>query len=131
MDVLVNVHSVFRWVVLIVAIGAIVLALLSAVRSRPWDRVAERFSFFYPLAMDIQVLIGLVVWVLGSRWTGDTFLGWIHPALMLAAVGLAHVGRARSERAPGDAAKGQQAAIFFGLSLLVVLVAIPTASWPL
>lgn len=131
MGLLVDIHSIFRWVVLFVAADAIVLAFLSAIGSRKWDALTERFSFFFPLVMDIQVLLGLVVWVLGSRWTGDTFLGWIHPALMLGAVGLAHIGRTRSERADSPQAKGRQVAIFFGLSLLVVLVAIPTGSWPL
>ena len=131
MDILVDIHSVFRWVVLIVALVAIAFAVLAAAGSRPWDRLAERLSFFFPLAMDIQAAIGLVVWVLGSRWSGDTFLGWIHPGLMLAAVGLAHVGHARSDRAEGSKAKGLQAAIFFDLSLLLVLLAIPVASWPL
>ncbi len=131
MDLLVDVHSIFRWVILLVALAAIAFAVLAATGARPWDRVAERLSFFFPLTMDIQLLIGLAVWVLGSRWAGDTFLGWIHPGLMLAAVGLAHAGRARSERAEGSKAKGLQAAIFFDLSLLLALVAIPTASWPL
>jgi len=131
MDILVDIHSIFRWVVLLVALAAIAFAVLAATGSRPWDRVAERLSFFFPLAMDIQVAIGLIVWVLGSRWTGDTFLGWIHPGMMLAAVGLAHVGQARSDRAEGSKAKGLQAAIFFDLSLLLVLLAIPTGSWPL
>lgn len=131
MDLLVDLHSVFRWVVLLVALAAVAFAVLAATGARPWDRVAERLSFFFPLAMDIQALIGLVVWVLGSAWAGDTFLGWIHPGLMLAAVGLAHVGRVRSERAEGSKAKGRQATLFFDLSLLLALVAIPTASWPL
>ena len=131
MDILVDIHSVFRWVVLIVALAAIAFAVLAATGSRPWDRVAERFSFFFPLAMDIQAAIGLIVWALGSRWSGDTFLGWIHPAMMLAAVGLAHVGHARSDRAEGSKAKGLQAAIYFDLSLLLVLLAIPVSSWPL
>ncbi|MEO6458483.1 MAG: hypothetical protein ABIO92_09485 [Chloroflexia bacterium] len=131
MDLLVDLHSVFRWVVLLVALAAIAFAVLAATGARPWDRVAERLSFFFPLTMDIQALIGLVVWVLGSGWAGDTFLGWIHPGLMLAAIGLAHVGRARSEKAEGSKAKGRQATLFFDLSLLMVLVAIPTASWPL
>jgi len=131
MELLADIHSVFRWVVLFIAADALVFAILSATGSRPWDALPERFSFFFPLAMDIQAFIGLAVWVLGARWSGDTFLGWIHPALMLGAVGLAHVGRSRSERADGPRAKGRQAVIFFALSLLVVLLAIPTGSWPL
>lgn len=131
MEWLETVHSLWRYVVLLTALGAIALALLAMSGSRTWDGVSDRTSFFFTLAMDIQVLIGIGVWVLTEWPRGDTFLTWIHPGLMVAAVGLAHVGRVRSERGNSSRVQGRQALTFFGLSLLLVLVAIPLASWPL
>ncbi|MEO8284871.1 MAG: hypothetical protein ABI670_00345 [Chloroflexota bacterium] len=131
MEWLVNVHSVWRWVVLLLALGAIVLALLSAYGGRPWDSLSDRLSLFFTISMDIQLLIGAAVWVTESRWTGDVVLAWIHPLAMIVAVALAHIGRSRSDRASGDANKGRQAALFFIVSLLVVLIAIPLGSWPI
>jgi hypothetical protein len=82
--------------------------------------------------MDIQLLIGIVVWIGQQRWDGkEPFLSFIHPLLMIVAVALAHVGRARSDRADGSRVKGQQASIFFILSFIVIVVAIPIANWPL
>jgi hypothetical protein len=130
MEMLVEIHSVLRWVVLVVGVGALVLAGLAATGTRPWDRVADRAAFFFPLAMDVQALVGIVLWVLGQRWT-TVYLGWIHPLAMIAALGLAHAGRARSERADASRDRGRQAVIFFGASLVVVLLAIPLYSWPL
>lgn len=130
-DWLVQFHSVFRWVVLLLALAAIVLAVLSATGSRPWDALSDRLSLFFTIALDVQVLVGLVLWVLESRWQGsDAALSWLHPILMLGAVALAHVGRARSDRVGGSVNKGRQAAVFFGLSLMVVLAGIPLNSWP-
>ncbi|HUP27367.1 MAG TPA: hypothetical protein VM409_02955, partial [Chloroflexia bacterium] len=128
MEALLTAHSVFRWVVILVAVAALGIAWMSSAGSRPWDGTSDRLTMLFPIAMDIQVLIGLLVWIFGQHWTGDTFVGWIHPALMLAAVGLSHVGRARSERMPGAKEKARQALLFFGLALLVVLVAIPLNS---
>jgi hypothetical protein len=125
-------HSIFRWVVLLAALGAIALSVMSATGSRPWDSLSDRLSLAFTVAMDVQLLIGVALWLAEQRWSiGDTFLTWFHPLLMIAAVGLAHVGRARSDRAEGDKARGTAATMFFGASLLVVLVAIPLYAWHL
>ena len=125
-------HSIFRWVVLLTAIGAVALSALAASGSRPWDALSDRFSLFFTIAMDIQLLIGLVLWVVEQRWSiSDTFLTWLHPLLMIAAVGLAHVGRVRADRSEGDRQRGTVASLFFGASLIVVVLAIPLSAWPL
>lgn len=129
-DWLINIHSVFRWVVLLAALGAISLAVMSARGGRPWDALSDRLSLIFTITMDIQLLIGIVLWVMEQRWTGDAVLSFLHPLAMLVAVGLAHVGRVRSDRASGASARGTQAALFFALSLIVVVAAIPLYSWP-
>lgn len=132
MELVVTLHDIFRWVVLLVGLGAIVLSVMSATGARPWDGLSDRLSFFFTLAMDIQFLIGAVLWIGQQRWDGaNKFLSFIHPLVMIVAVVLAHVGRSRSDSAAEPRAKGQQAAIFFILSFVVILVAIPIAAWPL
>jgi hypothetical protein len=132
MEVIVTLHSIWRWVVLLVGLGAIALAVMAATGARPWDGVSDRLSFFFTLALDIQLLIGIVVWVGQQRWDGtDSFLSFIHPLLMVVAVALAHVGRRRSDGAEGPRNKGRLAAMFFILSFLVIIVAIPIGAWPL
>lgn len=132
LDLLVTIHSVFRWVVLLTAVLAIAVALMSATGTRRWGVVGDRSSLFFTIAMDVQFLIGLLVWVLEQRWQGDVGLGWLHPLAMLVAVALAHVGRARADlgRHATSTDKGRQGAIFFTASLLVILIAIPLNSWP-
>jgi hypothetical protein len=50
-----------------------------------------------------------------------------HVLLMIVALILIHVGRATSKRAEEARGKHKRAAIFFGLALLAILIAIP---WP-
>lgn len=131
LEVILNFHSIFRWVVLLIAIAAIVLAALSATGSRPWDVLTDRLSLAFTIVMDIQFLIGIVLWVAEQRWSiNDPWLTWAHPLLMFAAVALAHVGRELADKAVGDRARGTTAALFFGASLLVILIAIPLRAWP-
>jgi hypothetical protein len=131
MEILVTIHDIWRYAVLIAAVGALALSLMAYLASREWDALTDRFSLFFTIAMDIQVLIGILVWVTDERARSDTFLAWIHPGLMLLAAGLAHAGRVFSERLQGSKAKGGTAAAMFAGSLLLVLLAIPLSSWPL
>jgi hypothetical protein len=50
---------------------------------------------------------------------------------MLGAVALAHIGRTRAERAATDRDRGRQTALFFAVSFVVILIAIPLGSWPI
>ena len=80
MEWLVTFHSIFRWVVLLVAVGAIVLAVMSSMGSRPWDGTSDRLSLFFTIAMDIQFLIGAILWIVQSRWDGaDPLLSFCAP----------------------------------------------------
>jgi len=130
MEWVVTLHSYWRWVVLLLGLAAIVLALMSAFGSRPWDSTSDRVSLFFTIAMDIQLLIGIVVWISEQAWSKDVVIGWLHPLAMIGAVALAHVGRVRADRAASDHDKGRQAALFFVLSFVVILIAIPLGSWP-
>ena len=131
MEFLVTIHDVWRYAVLVAAVGALALAALAYTGSRGWDPLTDRFSLFFTIAMDIQVMIGILVWLTDEKARSDAFLAWIHPGAMLVAAGLAHVGRVLAERAEGSRARGGRAAAFFAASLLLALVAIPLNSWPL
>ena len=130
MEWIATLHSYWRWVVLVVGVAAIMLSLLAMTGNRPWDTLTDRLALLFTIALDIQVLIGIAVWITEQRWTGDLFLGYIHPLLMVGAVALAHVGRARADRATDSKVKGRLAAFFFLASFVVILVAIPIGSWP-
>jgi len=130
MDWLAELHSIWRYAVLIAGLGALIFGFMAMTGARPWDALTERRSAIFPIVMDVQLLIGLAVWFFTSWPRADTYLAWIHPGLMILAIGLAHAGRALSEREGDSNAKGLRAAIFFGASLFIVVIAIPFASWP-
>lgn len=80
--------------------------------------------------LDLQVTLGIVMYAVGSYW--DSGLGairlYVHPAVMLAGLGIAHVGlsRARREQMADDAYRRASGGLF--LAAVVVAVGIGLVS---
>lgn len=124
---MVLVHSVLRWLVLLAAVAALV-GYGRARGSAGFDHLTERLGSAYAGVIGLQVLIGIVLWLIQGRWNGDNvFLSFIHPLMMLAATGIASAGVARARRSH-NAVVGLVTVV---ASLIVVVLAIPTAAWPL
>ncbi|WP_299286833.1 hypothetical protein [Thermoflexus sp.] len=122
MPVLLILHSVWRWAVLIVAL----LALYGLIRSRREDPMPAVVGYavrWYPVVLDIQVALGILLW-LAQRWGAVplTPIQVIHPVWGLLAAGAAHGAAAFRERENPARARGMLAA--YGLSLLLVFIAL-------
>lgn len=113
MEVLVTIHSLWRWAVLLAAAGAVAAAY--RFRRGPGAGALGRI---YVVALDIQVLIGILLWVGRGWWRQGGFVGWVHPAYMVLALAAAHVARARERR-------GQQGLWLYVASLVLMLLGIP------
>jgi hypothetical protein len=134
-------HSILRWVVLILAIVAVVRALIGWFGKKEWTALDNRLGMLLSASMDLQVLLGLILYIFlspltttalkdfGAAMSNESLRYWSveHILLMIVALILIHVGRATSKRAAGATSKHKRAAIFFGLALLAILIAIP---WP-
>lgn len=131
-------HSVVRWLVVVLALAAVGLALYGWLGKKPWTIRDDRLGLFYTVVLDLQLTLGVLLYVFLSPITQAAFQDfgaamktqvlryWAieHIVIMIVAVALAHVGRVLSKKANGPA-KFQRAAIFFGLSLVAILAAMP------
>ncbi len=132
-------HNFFRWVVLLLAAFALVRTYSGWLGKRSWMPADRNAGLFFRIGMDIQFLIGLLLYFFFSPITRAAFANFRaamgsrelaffvieHGVTMLIAVILVHVGSAFSRRANGDNAKHRSAAVFFSLAALAVLIAIP------
>jgi len=134
-----TIHSWLRWIAIIAGVGATLAALRNT--SRTDDAVADRWGLFMMMAVDIQMLVGLILYLALSPFTAQAmqdfgaamrtpqlrFWAVEHITMMFAAVILAHVGRvlARKARTPG--AKRTRMIVCFGLSTLLMIAGTP---WP-
>jgi len=116
-------HSVFRWFVLLFAIVAIAIAFSGWSGRKPIGSLLFPFSLSYVLAMDVELITGLLLYFGGSPESRSLFAG--HALLMFLAVLVAHIGGALTRKGPTDAIKHRGPAIAWVVSLLLIFLAIP------
>lgn len=140
-EITLTIHSILRWVVLLAAVFAVVRGILGWSGKRAWSALDDRLGLIFTIGLDLQLLLGLLLYFFLSPLTRVAFsdIGAAmsngvlrfflaeHSLLMIVALILAHIGRARIRKADAAQRKFRQAAIWFGVALLLILAAIP---WP-
>jgi len=132
-------HSWIRWVALVASVGVTLAALRGQVHT---DRsVADRWGLFAMMTLDIQLLLGLLLYLVISpnmkpilenfgasmRDPGLRFWAVEHVTTMFGAIILAHVGRVLARRAKTDQAKRTRLLVCFAVATILILAGMP---WP-
>lgn len=128
-------HSGLRWLILLVAIVVVLKSLVGLFGGTKYSKLDKILAPSFVGMMDLQLLIGLVLYVFLSPFTsnfsfnmGDEvirFWSVEHLALMIFAVAAAHVGRSISKKSEDAQVKFRFQSIFFGMSLVLMLLGIP------
>jgi hypothetical protein len=127
--------------VLLSAVLAVLMSLVGASRRSAWTGLNETLSRVFPVSLDIQVFLGLLLYLSLSPITQAAFrdvgAAMRTPALrfflvehifgMFVALALAHIGRARIRRMTDLPRRHRIALIWFGLALLIIVATLP---WP-
>ncbi|MFL6279224.1 MAG: hypothetical protein ACJ731_03875 [Vicinamibacterales bacterium] len=138
--IVLTIHSWLRWVVLLAGLAAYMRAQVGASRRSPWTPGDDRAGLWFSILLDVQVLVGLVLYIFLSPFTHAAFgnLGdamrnsglrfWAveHVTGMIIAIGLVHIGRSRVRKAD-ERRRHRVASIFYGLALVAMAISIP---WP-
>jgi hypothetical protein len=134
-----DLHSWLRWLALAAGILATVGALSASDAGR--SRRADTWGMVFIMVLDIQLLLGLLLYLVLSPFTREAFNDFAaamknaglrffaveHLTLMLAAVLVAHLGRVLARKAKTPEAKRGRLLICFGLATLLMIIGIP---WP-
>jgi hypothetical protein len=129
-------HSWLRWIAIAAGVGA-----TAAATGSPTGGAGQRAGLFFMIAMDLQMLIGLLLYLFISPTTTAIFQNfgaamrdpvarfWAveHVTMMVAAVVLAHLGRVLARRAKTPASARMRQLICFGLATLLMIAGTP---WP-
>lgn len=141
MEFIKHLHSGLRWIVLILALLAIVKAFMGMQKKSAFTNSDNKIGLMLISFMDIQLIIGLVLYVFGplgfkniQNMGGEVmknpytrFFAMEHLVGMLIAIVVFHIGRSKSKKAIDDASKHKKAFIFYLIGLLIILASIP---WP-
>ena len=120
---LLAIHALLLWVALAAAVAAIFVALSGWSGTKPASANLLRFSIVFVIAMDIEFIIGLLLFF-GTTPAARAALT-SHAVLMFLAVICAHVGEALSRKGSTDLMKYRGAAGAYTVSLLLMLSAMP------
>jgi len=134
MSIIFFLHSLWRWVVL----AAFVIVMLKMVAGwllkMKWSKIDQIFSTTFTSVFDMQLLLGLIVYI-GSfaslhdvRWYSGSVvrLSMEHVLMMFIALIIAHIAGSRTKKIQDDRKRFRFASLGFGLSLVLIIAALPT-----
>lgn len=116
-------HGLFRWILLVVALAALITAFSGWSGRKPATPILFRLGFLFALAMDLELITGALLYWGASPALRSTFTG--HGIIMFIAVLCAHIGGALTRKAPTDASRYRGPAIAWTIALLVMLAGVP------
>lgn len=139
-NILVQVHSYGRWIILLLLLVAIFRSATAG--NRPFEKGDRTTGLLLTIFSDIQLLIGFYLWFVspvglpaiqesgfGSVMKNDIyrFFTTQHMVGMLIAIILIHVGKAQSKKNIPDRVKHRRSFVFYLFALILILACIP---WP-
>ena len=130
-----HLHNIMRWVVVLAAVAAIVMAWAGVFNRSAWTKPNANVGRLFSISFDVQVLIGILLYAWLSPITTTAFsnMGAVmsnsvqrffvveHLLLMVVAAVLVHIGVARGRKTNATL----QPAIFYTVALIAVIAAIP------
>ena len=140
-QIMVHLHSVGRWIVLLLLLFAIFNSLIAG--NRPFIKSDNRLGLLLTIFADLMLVIGLYLYFAGPRGykmfsipggmgavmkdATARFYAVEHMAGMIIAIILIHIGKVQGRKPMTDKAKHRRTMIFYFLALLIILISVP---WP-
>lgn len=78
-------HQIWQYV----SLAAVILSIGFSFQ-KEMTSTSEKVYRISAVAIDIQVALGIVLWLFDSGWSLGLVQGWVHPIFGLAAVGAVH-----------------------------------------
>ena len=132
-----DLHSLLRYVVLILLITAVIKSLIGFTGKKPFTEGDKKIGLFLMIGAHLQLVLGLILYMtqgwfsvgFGDAMSNATMRFWKveHIFAMLVAITLITVGRAITKRAKDDHSKFKKSFIYYTIALILVLWAIPWA----
>jgi hypothetical protein len=142
MDLLNQLHALLRWVVLILMVSAVLRAFLGMQSKKSFSNSDQKAGLFLMIACDIQLLIGLVLYIAGPWGIKNIqqlgmsavmkdgysrFFAVEHILMMIVAIALIHMGRAKAKKMREAVGAHKVSFIYYVIAFIIMMISIP---WP-
>ena len=137
-SVILILHNWARWLVVIFGAYALVRAYVGFFGRRTWTPADKTAGTLFSISVDVQFLIGLILSIVSplvaaaltapaAAMQSDVLRRILveHIPMMLLAVVFVHLGSMGARRAADDRGRFRRSVIWFTLTVLVLLAAIP------
>jgi len=136
-----HLHSYFAYLLLAVVLFSLIYAIYKFVTKSHFDEKARKIALIGFIASHLQLLIGLVLYVLSpvgitnfsSEAMGDSLTRLYileHPLMMILGIVLISVGYIKAKKPGDDARRFKTVIIYYTLGLIFILSRIPWQVWP-
>lgn len=132
--ILTPIHSLLRWVVLILLLAAIIKSLQGLMSKRSFSNSDNKISLFLMISAHTQLLVGIILMFVspvvefGNVANPEIrFFTLEHSSMMILAIVFITLARMLSKKAKTDTGKFGRLFIFCLIALLIIFMAIP---WP-
>ncbi len=118
-------HSWTRWLVVVVAVVALVVFILGLIQNRPWNQNANRLLNAYSSLLGLQWLFGAVLLIAYGSLTGfgQRHL-WEHLFIQTVAVVIANAHHGWRRRDLADSVRWRNGLIVIAVSLILALIGV-------
>lgn len=94
-------------------------------RKMDWQTVDQNVCSYFVTVLDLEILLGLLLWTTQGRWDGANILRSMHhPTLMLAAWAVVRVGWFQVQQSTISDSKFLRASLFFTLGIIVMIIGV-------
>lgn len=137
---LIFLHSLFRWLVLVSLVIAIVRAYLGVNQLKPFSKTDNVIRHWTATIAHIQLIVGIILYtkspIIKYFWKDVkealsnfdiSFFALFHAFLMFSAVVVLTVGSSLAKRKSEDKEKFRTMLLWFSIALFIIFMAIP---WP-
>ena len=139
---LLGLHSGLRYIVLSLLVIALLLAIVGLFGKKPYTQTNRKLNLFAMIATHTQFLVGLILYFfsplvnysnMGQAMKDTMTRYWTveQSVMMLFAIVLITLGHSRSKRAADNFNKHRSIALYYGLAVLVIVVAIYHSGRPI
>jgi hypothetical protein len=139
--VILGLHNVVRWIVIIVGLWAVSRAWRGWLGRSAWTPRDAQSARLFVSVLDLQLLLGLLLYAVFSPLTRRAFhdpgaamrdapvryFFIEHGVIMITAIAIAHVGLARLKREAPDQVRFQDATLWLGIALAMIIGFVPWA----